>query len=183
MMNYLELGLLLCAQVPGKTNAAGLAYLAQLVQTVPPGWLVDLGTYQGRSAMLLHRAAPNRMVVTIDNYQEGPDAKRKAGPRPSPVKVAKQFAGDLHVHLVKGDTAAVPGFVGNVALVFVDGGHTPQALAADIAAWKPRVVPGGVMAFDDYGSARWPAVTMVVDAEMGDWQRLGVKGSVAAFRR
>lgn len=70
-----------------------------------------------------------------------------------------------------------------IALVFVDGDHNGAGVQADIETWAPLVVPGGIMAFDDYGNDRWPEVKPVVDELMGGWEKLDVRGSVAAFRR
>ena len=37
-----------------------------------------------------------------------------------------------------------------IRLLFIDGLHTYEAVAADIRDWAPRVVPGGIIVFDDY---------------------------------
>ena len=37
-----------------------------------------------------------------------------------------------------------------IRLLFIDGLHTYEGVAADIADWVPRVVPGGIIVFDDY---------------------------------
>jgi len=85
-----------------------------------------------------------------------------------------------------GETSEVPAVIdGNpIAFVFVDADHNRAGLVADIETWVPLVVHGGIMAFDDYGSERWPDVKPTVDAMLSDgWEKLDVRGSVAAFRR
>lgn len=39
---------------------------------------------------------------------------------------------------------------GPIRLLFVDGLHTYEGVQADIQEWVPRVIPGGIIVFDDY---------------------------------
>jgi len=51
-----------------------------------------------------------------------------------------------------------------VRLLFVDGSHTYERVRGDIEAWLPRIVPGGVLVFDDYfGTKRGWGVRQAVD--------------------
>ena len=168
---------------PGsKMQEAGLAYLGELGIQAPIGTFVDLGTYRGASAVMLACVSATGDVYTVDNYHEGPDATKHQGPYPSPDDVRDLCSG-LGVQVLIGDTAAVTWVKPPVTLVFVDADHRRAGLERDIERWKPEVVVGGIMAFDDYGSARWPDVKPVVDEHFADWRRLGVKGGVAAFKR
>jgi len=180
--------------IEGKTNPTAMTYLCELVQSLAdvPGMLIDLGTYYGRSAMVLVSASlgdqQRRRIVSIDNYQEGRNAKQDVGvdnPAPDFWRVYSNFKCRHRSYLICGDTADVPAVCQGeeIALVFVDADHTRDGLTRDIKAWKPLVRAGGIMAFDDYGSERWPDVKEVVDELMGDWTRLECKGSVIAFRR
>lgn len=181
-------------KMKGKCNETAMSYLCELVQSLSdtPGWLIDLGTYYGRSAMVLAMASlgdqQKRRIISIDNYQEGRNAQQEIGPdNPAPTfwQTHGMFKCRTRVHLVFGDTADVPPICQGekIALVFVDGDHRREQLEKDILAWKPLIRVGGMMVFDDYGSQRWPDVQEVVDELMGDWTRLDCKGSVIAFRR
>ena len=46
---------------------------------------------------------------------------------------------------------------GTVQFVFLDGGHSREAVAADIAAWYPKVRPGGYIGGHDF-SYNWMGV-------------------------
>nr|NIV32599.1 hypothetical protein [Anaerolineae bacterium] len=150
-----------------------------------------LGTYQGRSAMVLAMGTmgdgQHRRIVSIDNYSEGTNAKEpERGGQPDFWDVQRKFKCRGRVYLVQGETNVIPAPVRgqDIAMVFVDGDHRREQLYKDIYAWKPLVVDGGIMAFDDYGSERWPDVKAVVDETMGDWTQMGEpRGSVIAFRR
>jgi hypothetical protein len=42
--------------------------------------------------------------------------------------------------------------VGPIRLLYIDGLHTYEGVRCDIEAWVPRVVPGGLVVFDDYSN-------------------------------
>jgi cephalosporin hydroxylase len=181
----------LIRKMPGKCGPDGMRYLCQLARDLKAeGWLIDLGTYHGRSAFVLVQASlgsqKRRKVITIDNYTEGPDAKDPSKGDPPDFWVVRQrLKCRGRAHMVYGDVADVPMICQgqDIALVFVDADHTRDGVTACIEAWKPLVVVGGVMVFDDYGNDRWPDVQPTVDELMADWERLEQHGSVVAFRR
>lgn len=173
------------ATIGSKMSSAGLAYLGHLAKCAPvDGIFIDIGTYKGASAMMLHKADPFRLTVTIDNYTEGTDAKTGKGKPPTPQQVANNLR-DHNIWIVNGESSCIPIWLEpfSLSLVFIDADHHGDAVRRDILAWRDRVMLGGIMAFDDYGSERWPDVQPVVDELMHGWQRLGCRGSVAAFRR
>lgn len=47
-------------------------------------------------------------------------------------------------------------------LVFIDAEHTPEAIEKDIAAWRPKVRKGGVLAGDDYWQ-KYPEFVKKID--------------------
>ena len=178
-------------KMPGKCSAPGMVFLCELVNTLDvPGWLIDLGTYQGRSAMVMIQGSlgtdHRRHVITIDNFSEGPDAKDpSAGDPPDFWAVRQRLKCRGRAHMVYGDVADVPMICQgqDIALVFVDADHTRDGVTACIETWAPLVVSGGLMVFDDYGNDRWPDVKPVVDELMAGWEKVGQVGSVAAFRK
>ena len=173
------------ATIGSKMSAAGLAYLGHLAKCAPvDGIFIDIGTYKGASAMMMHKADPSRIIVTLDNYTEGTDAKTGKGKPPTPQQVANNL--DSHnIWIVKSESSCIPNWLypSSLGLVFIDADHHGDAVRRDILAWRDHVTPGGIMAFDDYGSTRWPDVKPVVDELMHGWTKLGCKGKVAAFRR
>ncbi len=48
----------------------------------------------------------------------------------------------------------------SIDLVYVDGDHTYEGVAKDLAAWYPKVRKGGIICGDDIG---WPGVKKAVD--------------------
>jgi hypothetical protein len=58
---------------------------------------------------------------------------------------------------------------GSMSLVFIDGDHRLNAVTADIKAWLPKVMAGGILAGHDY-NMKSPGVVKAV------WQELEKKG-------
>jgi predicted O-methyltransferase YrrM len=44
---------------------------------------------------------------------------------------------------------------GSIDLLHIDGDHSRAAVEADVAAWLPRMAPGGLVVFDDFS---WPSI-------------------------
>lgn len=83
------------------------------------------------------------------------------------------------------------GFSFPIHLLFVDGDHSEEAVSRDITSWTPKVVPGGIVSFHDYGHYGIPGlehtygVKLAVDKLMGPcWQPLAMRvGSLKTFVR
>jgi predicted O-methyltransferase YrrM len=55
---------------------------------------------------------------------------------------------------------------GSVDFAFIDAGHDYQSVLSDLAAWWPRIRPGGALAGHDY-SSEWPGVVKAVYSFFG----------------
>lgn len=80
-------------------------------------------------------------------------------------QVAALFGGDPRVRIVRALSlaAAAQEADGAFSLVYLDANHSPEAVAADIDAWWPKVKPGGWLAGHDW-SGCWPGVAAAVRA-------------------
>jgi hypothetical protein len=56
----------------------------------------------------------------------------------------------------------------SLAWVHIDARHDYASVRADIAAWAPKVVPGGWLSGDDYNDHLWPGVVAAVGARLPD---------------
>lgn len=92
------------------------------------------------------------------------------------------------VTLIRGfsvDVAA--GWDRPVGLILIDGDHREEFVRADWEAWKPHLVAGAIVCWDDY-HPEWPGVMSVVDplVEAGDVEMLEVlerRGGALAVTR
>ena len=64
---------------------------------------------------------------------------------------------------------AAPRFAdGSLDVAFIDGLHTREGAADDIAAWWPKLKPnGGLMVLNDYGTRIFPGVKTAAHAFFG----------------
>lgn len=137
-----------------------------------PGAMAELGVYRGGTALLLHRAKPRAPLLLFDTFAGLPhddaEGPHKRGDFPASLEsVQALFRGRLasSVRFLPGtfpDSAADLGSIG-YSFVHVDA-DLERSTADAIAHFWPRLNPGGVMAFDDYGWKDCPGVKKVVDA-------------------
>jgi hypothetical protein len=154
----------------------------------PPGAVVEIGSFRGRSTIVLARAAGS--VVAIDPHagsDRGPqeiaaDAERgeadhaafhanlEAAGVAGRVRHIRRFSADAH-----GEVA------GPVSLLYVDGAHRFGPARADLAGWGGRVAPGGTMLVHDAFSS--VGVTLALFTVLRGWRYAGRTGSLAEYRR
>lgn len=160
--------LLVCARAAKgfMPDEEGLAlYRAALV--APPGPLLEIGTYCGKSAVYLGAAAREKGTVlfTVDHHrgsEENQPGWEHHDPSVVDPRVGKMdtlpFArATIHDAGLEGTVVMVVGPSTTVAahwrtplaFCFVDGGHGDEVVRADYEAWAPWVAPGGLLAFHD----------------------------------
>lgn len=131
------------------------------------GPLVEIGTYLGKSAILLADAARShgRKLVTVDHHRGSEEHQpgweyhdpRLVDPRVGLVDTLPGARRTLALAGVERDVIMIVGRSPEVAalwstplgFVFIDGGHTDEAAQADYAGWAPLVAPGGLLAIHD----------------------------------
>ncbi|MDQ5807052.1 MAG: glycosyltransferase [Actinomycetota bacterium] len=147
--------------------------LAEKGDFVEIGAFVGGGTYQ--LARLLQREAPGRKVVAIDVFAPAEDTTATtAGVAMADIYDAVLRDGDQrelydavlagcgNVETVVGDSASVDIPTDAIAFAHVDGNHSAEYVRNDFEKVWAKTVPGGVVAFDDYGHDL-PQVTDTVD--------------------
>jgi predicted O-methyltransferase YrrM len=161
-----------------------------------PARIVEIGSYRGRSTIVLARgAAPGVEVVAID-----PHAGNDRGPRQLAGSAAQgaadqeAFAANLrragvdgrvrHVRELSQGPAALAAVAGPVDLLFVDGAHGYRAARGDIEAWGGRVADGGTMLVHDaFSSVGVTLAQLRCLAAARRWRYRGRIGSLAEYRR
>jgi predicted O-methyltransferase YrrM len=131
------------------------------------GPLVEIGTYLGRSAVLLAAAAAahGRKLVTVDHHRGSEEHQpgweyhdpELVDPEtglidtlPGARRTLARAGAEAAVVLIVGRSPEVAALWGTpLGFVFIDGGHTDEAAQADYAGWAPHVAPGGLLAIHD----------------------------------
>lgn len=187
----------------------GLALYAAAVEAGRLGLpLLEVGTYCGRSTVLLADAARATGVtaLTVDHHR-GSEEQQPGWDYHDPETVDREvgrmdtlpafrrtlFKAGLEEHVV-----AVVGRSPQIAaiwnsplgLVFVDGGHTDEHATADYEGWAPHVAEGGLLVIhdvfphpEDEFTGQAPYRVYLRALESGAFTEVSVTGSLRVLRR
>ncbi|MET9508985.1 class I SAM-dependent methyltransferase [Streptomyces flavidovirens] len=146
----------------------GLALYAAAAEAGALGLpLVEVGTYCGRSTILLADAAreAGTVAVTVDHHR-GSEEQQPGWEYHDPTVVDPEvglmdtlptFRRTLHKAGLEDHVIAIVGrspqvaavWGGEVGLVFIDGGHTDEHTNGDYEGWAPHVAIGGLLVIHD----------------------------------
>lgn len=183
------------AGVEGWLTDGQVAALHDAALTAPPGGrIVEIGSFRGRSAVVLASSAPaGTEIVAIDPHagnDRGP--QEIAGFEDAAADDNVVFNANLaaagvadRVRHVRAFSDRAHGEVdGPIDVLFVDGAHRYGPARADLRDWGARVAPGGRMLVHDSFSSI--GVTLAILTELllaRDWRYEGRVGSLARYRR
>ncbi|MCM2388735.1 class I SAM-dependent methyltransferase [Streptomyces albipurpureus] len=148
--------------------AEGLALYAAAVQAGALGLpLLEVGTYCGRSTLLLADAARAAGItaITVDHHRGSEEQQpgweyhdpSVVDPELGRMDTLPTFRRTLHQAGLEDHVVAVVGRSPQVArlwgtplgLVFIDGGHTEEHAGGDYEGWVPHLAPGGLLVIHD----------------------------------
>ncbi|MFD9360061.1 class I SAM-dependent methyltransferase [Streptomyces sp. NPDC060031] len=146
----------------------GLALHAAAVEAAALGLpLLEVGTYCGRSTILLADAAREAGVaaITVDHHR-GSEEQQPGWEYHDPTVVDPEiglmdtlptFRRTLHragledhvIAMVGRSPQVAAAWGGPLGLVFIDGGHTDEHATGDYEGWAPHVAVGGTLLIHD----------------------------------
>jgi hypothetical protein len=157
----------------------------------PEGAVVEIGSFRGRSAVVLARAAG--ALVAIDPHagsDRGPQeiaAEATRGDEDHAAFLANLAAAgvaDRVVHVRKFSDAAYGDVDGSLSLLYIDGAHRFGPARSDIVGWGGRVVAGGTMlVHDSFSSIGVTLALLTACAGSREWRYVGRTGSLAEYTR
>jgi hypothetical protein len=183
------------AGVEGWLSDAQAERLWERSRLVPPGGrIVELGSYRGRSAIVLASGAPaDAAVMAVDPHAgndrgprqiHGTSAEGEADNRAFADNLRRAGVEDRVTHVRLPSQAALAEVSGEAQLVYVDGAHRYRPARDDIARWGERVAHGGTLVVHDAFSS--VGVTLAILRLMAfgsDFRYAGRTGSLAEYER
>lgn len=110
-------------------------------------YVVEVGSFAGVSTEVLALHLPRGKLWAVDPQME--DGGRMSGAANRLREMAKRYPRLKLLRLRSPEAAA--GFNDHsLDLVYIDAGHSREEVMADVAAWTPKVRPGGILAGHDY---------------------------------
>lgn len=171
--------------IEGWMGAPGRRWLRARARTHSA--IIEVGVWKGRSTHVIAKATRGK-VWAVDHWRGTPQdpeqherlyaaAVAEAGPNAVFREFRRNLAPWIAVHRVvpvRADSVAAAALLleryGRFAdWIFIDADHSYEGCAGDIRAFRPLLIPGGLLSGHDYAE-NWPGVRRAVDelaAEVG----------------
>jgi len=180
------------AQVDGFLGLSEAGLLYQAARHWPTlGPVIELGSYEGRSTIILARAG--REVHAVDAWSQAGFEHNALGANTFPTdETYARFQDNLrragvtdHVRVHRGLTTEVArDWSTPSAILFVDAGHGYADVQADLAAWTRHLHPAGLLLMHDTLSDRYKGVIRAASELLGaGWAVVASAGTVLALAR
>jgi predicted O-methyltransferase YrrM len=192
--------------MPAHEGLALYAAAADAARRLPGLPLLEVGTYCGRSTILLAGAAreAGTTAVTVDHHRGSEEQqpgweyhdKELVDPEVGLMDTLPTFRRTLHAAGLEDSVVALVGrspraaalWGKPLALVFIDGGHTDEHATNDYEGWAPHVAPDGLLVIHDVfadpadgGQAPYRIYRRALAS--GAFVELSVTGSLHILRR
>lgn len=184
----------------------GLALYDAVRRQLGDGVVVEIGTYCGKSTIFLAAAARTTggRVVTLDHHRGSEEHQpgweyhdpNLVDPHTGRLDTLAEFRRAIADAELEDQVVAIVGSSPSVAafwrtpvqLLFIDGGHSEQAAAADYEGWAPWVADGGILAIHDVfpdpaDGGRPPYHIYRRALDSGEFREISVTGSLRVLRR
>ena len=177
--------------VEGWLSEAQAERLDRCARTVPPGGrIVEIGSFRGRSTIVLARAAPEGAeVVAIDPHLGSDRGPQEIAAQPElGEEDTRLFRSNLerhgvlervrHVRMLSSDTPIED----TIDLLSVDGAHRLGPARDDLVRWGARVRDGGTMLVHDSFSSIGVTLALLASVTFSRrWRYTGRDGSLAEY--
>jgi predicted O-methyltransferase YrrM len=153
------------ARIPGWFNHG--QKILELIEQHRPKVCVELGTWQGASAIPVARSIARwgGTLTCVDTWAGdlNDDGGSAAGQSPimllTCARAMVEAGVGANVRLIPATTEdAARTWAEPIDFLYVDADHSYDGVRADLDAWYPHVVPGGLIVGDDYEHPRYPGV-------------------------
>lgn len=132
---------------------------------------VEVGVWKGENALNLLTAHPKLHLNLVDPWDMDNPYLRNEARYPvkdfaaaykQVLKIQQKFPNRCTIARMLSVDAAIYANQETYDFVFIDGEHSYDAVASDLAAWFPAVKQGGYICGHDYKNGKFPGVTKAV---------------------
>ena len=129
--------------------------------------MVEVGCYSGESTRIF--AKKFKHVYAVEPWDLVKQAYHEIPNKTIEEAFRKHIAPCDNITVIKNKSLlAAEDFDKKVGFVYIDANHSFNAVLADIAAWKEKVLPGGILGGHDYGHpTRILGCTKAIDQYFG----------------
>lgn len=160
----------------------------------PGGRIVEIGSFRGRSLIVLAKAiGPGVELIAIDPHAgndrgpqefEGYQEQASEDNEVFEANLANAGVRDKVHHIRAYSNQALAQVDGDVQLLYIDGAHRFRPARQDIHSWSRRVAPGGTLLIHDSFSSIGVTSALAVELFFGPHFRyLGRSGSMTRYRK
>jgi predicted O-methyltransferase YrrM len=183
------------ADVQGWMTPAQARLLWDSARALRPGdRVVEIGSYQGRSTVILASAVPEDATVTAIDPHAGTDRgpQEISGKETEAEQDSRIFQENLEragirdrvTYLRHWSQDALAEVDGRIDLLYIDGAHRYRPAKMDIDTWSERVAPGGVLLIhDSFSSIGVTGAILTSLAFSSQWRYVGRAQSMTRYRR
>lgn len=160
--------------------------LTNLASKVKKGVIVEIGSYKGKSTVCLAKGSSEgkkEIIYAIDPHTGSEEHWQKGKKIDTYTEFLNNIKRSGFTSLVKPIRAtsaeAVIGFKNKIALLFIDGDHSDEAVRRDFNLWKDKLINGGIIAFHD--TISWPGPQKLVNETLfksQNFKNFSVVGSI-----
>lgn len=161
---------------------------------VDGGSIVEIGSFRGKSTVVLARAsAPSVRVYAIDPHAgtdrdpgvwTGTADDGRADHAAFVANLEANGVADRVIHVREFSQDAQDHVPGPVDLLYVDGAHGYDPALSDIEEWGERVAPGGSMAIHDVYTSLFVSLAVMRSLWFSsEWTYVGKVRSLAVYER
>jgi glycosyltransferase involved in cell wall biosynthesis len=163
-------------------------------EVLPGGRIVEIGSYRGRSTIVLATGAADGVeVIAIDPHAgndrgpqeiEGYSAEAEQDNTAFHANLERATVAGRVLHVRRPSQEALGEVSGKVDVLYVDGAHRFDPASRDIAGWGDRVRPGGTMLIHDSFSSIGVTLAILRLLLFGrDFRYAGRTRSLAEYHR
>jgi len=119
------------------------------------GFLVEIGTYYGRSTYFFSLVNPKVKILTIDALST--DNKERT------LIDTEVINGGNIFQVIGKSNDILATFNWTIDILFVDGDHSHEATLDDLEGWSTHLKDNGYIIVDDYNEQYWPGTVSATD--------------------